>query len=362
MATMDAEPAMTLDAQPIQEKDAGQPEDDAGFEADASQPADAGEMMPVEDRFIGSPCAADSDCNYAGGVCLTDGFPMGHCSLPCDRLCPDLDGFPTTFCVSVSDLPSAGPITSPGACVSRCSFPDFPENGCREGYGCVDIARVNEPATVRNACIAGAETNIDDCLLQLAATGIDFEPTTIADQSPSTHPNLTCHVEEPVIIHPPVNGIDLKYYDGTATPNVRAACNMALALVKSMEDVAAKGVTAVRHIGTYNCRVIAGTDRLSRHAYGDAIDIYGFEFADGSLYTLIDHWEHDTTAPMSMEAIFLYETAYRWHDEMFWTIILTPNYNAAHDNHFHVDLTPGSDTINLLPHDFPYVGPAPYGD
>ena len=28
-----------------------------------------------------------------------------------------------------------------------------------------------------------------------------------------------------------------------------------------------------------------------------------------------------------------------------WTIVLTPNYNAAHRNHFHVDLTPGSDYL-----------------
>jgi hypothetical protein len=144
---------------------------------------------------------------------------------------------------------------------------------------------------------------------------------------------------------------------------VRAACKMALSLVKAIEDVAARGVTVVRHIGTYNCRVIAGTDRLSRHAHGDAIDIYGFGFADGSFYTLVDHWEHDVMMPATVEGIFLYETAYRWHDMMFWTIILTPNYNAAHDNHFHVDPTPGSDFIQLLPaDDYPYVGPAPYAD
>ena len=28
-----------------------------------------------------------------------------------------------------------------------------------------------------------------------------------------------------------------------------------------------------------------------------------------------------------------------------WNIVLTPNYNADHRNHFHVDLTPGADLI-----------------
>jgi hypothetical protein len=348
----DAEPELLLDS--------GAP--DGGADLDASEVADSG----IEERpptFIGSPCEVDADCTYEGAVCLTDGFPGGSCSLACDRFCPDLDGFPTTFCVAKSALPSSGSIAGDGACVSRCSFGDFPETGCRAEYGCIDIARVNEPGTVQNACIPGAESNVSDCMRQLSMAGVDFEPTVIADTSPDGRPDLVCHVEEPVIIHPPLHGVDLKYFDGDPTPNVRAACNMALALSKTAQDVAARGVTAIRHIGTYNCRVIAGTDRLSRHSYADAIDIYGFEFADGSLYTLVDHWEHETMMPMTTEAIFLYETAYRWHDDQLWTIILTPNYNAAHDNHFHVDLTPGSDFIQLLPSDdFGYIGPAPYAD
>ena len=67
---------------------------------------------PVErpPTFIGSPCEVDADCTYECAVCLTDGFPGGSCSLACDRFCPDLDGFPTTFCVAKSALPSSGSI------------------------------------------------------------------------------------------------------------------------------------------------------------------------------------------------------------------------------------------------------------
>ncbi len=353
--------------------DASEPDAAVVAEKDAGQLADSGELgldtgidPPIEEGptgFIGAPCKADTDCTYEGGVCLTDGFPRGSCSLACDRFCPDRAGSPTTFCVATSELPSAGDLSSVGACVSRCDFGEFPEAGCRPDYGCVETGRVNEPAIEVPVCLPGATPDLGDCLQDLAAAGVDFEPTTIADQVPDGYPNLRCHVEMPVIIHPPIHGIDLKYYDASPTPNIRAACNMALALSKSIDDVAARGVVAVRHIGTYNCRVIAGTDRLSRHAYGDAIDVYGFELADGSLYTLVDHWEHDTTSPVTPAGMFLYDTAHRWHDQRLWTIILTPNYNAAHDNHIHVDLTPGSDFIGLLPlDDFGYLGPAPYDD
>ena len=74
----------------------------------------------------------------------------------------------------------------------------------------------------------------------------------------------------------------------------------------------------------------------------------------------MDDWEHNTSSPVSDAAIFLYEAAYRWHDLDYWSIILTPNYIDAHDNHFHVDLTPGSDFIELSGER--YVGPAYFDD
>lgn len=345
----DAEPVVMLDAGAPDmggRKDAGMPLPmDAGFE-DAS----AGEP-PIDDGpagFVGSACGGAGDCDFEDAVCMDD-YPRGMCSLPCDRLCPDREGYPTTFCVDAF-------------CHARCNFGLFPNTGCRPGYGCVRAPRFGEPETETMVCLPGEESEVSECLRDLAALGVDFEPTVIADRSPDTHPNLVCHVEDPVIIHPPIRGVDLKYYDGTPTPNVRAACSMARALVRTADDLVPLGVTAIRHIGTYNCRVISGTDRLSRHAYADAIDIYGFDLASGDQYTLIDDWEHDTQMPMTPAGAFLYESAYRWHDDMIWTVILTPNYNVAHDNHFHVDLTPGSDFIRLLGDEVGYVGPAPYAD
>ena len=155
-------------------------------------------------------------------------------------------------------------------------------------------------------------------------------------------------------------GVDMLYYDGTETPRTLASCEMAHSLADTVEDVAAEGVSAILHIGTYNCRVISGTSRLSRHSYADAIDIYGFEFHDGRVWTLIDDWEHDTETPSTDAGRFLYSAAQRWYDDWIWNIILTPNYDSAHDNHFHVDLTPGSHTVSVTDHR--YFGPAPYAD
>ena len=340
-----------------------------GDDDDSTEPpGDDDDSTPLDDGpegFIGSPCDSDLDCDFDGSACMFEGegFPRGWCTKPCDLYCPDATGNPTTFCVESAEFAGqeqAAADLGDGACSSRCDFEYFPATGCRPDYGCVVAARANESWTEKYVCLPNRGTDLSQCHLDLAARGVAFEPTLIADDSPSTHPNLTCSIIDPIYVKSPVFGVDLLYYDGNPTNSVLAACEMGHALADMIEDVIPYGVSDLRHIGTYNCRVISGTDTLSRHSFADAIDIYGFGFNDGTIYTLIDDWEHDTTNPTSPGGAFLYEAAYRWYDAYIWNIILTPNFNSAHDNHFHVDLTPGSDFIQLT--DGRFIGPAPYSD
>jgi hypothetical protein len=340
--------------------------DDAGHDAvdDARDATDAVADVvdePVLPGWIGSPCGSALDCSYEDSVCLEEA-PAGMCSLECDLYCPDRDGYPETFCVDVGSLPPEAPGFAEGACFSRCDYGFFPGTGCREGYGCVEVPRANEPSTVRHACVPGEESPpLSECQTMLAAMGVSFEPTTHAPESPDTHPGLTCVIEDPVILHPPIHGVEVTSPWGE-TPGMLAACSMALSLAMTVDDVAEQGVTTLYHMGTYNCRVIAGTDTLSRHAYGDAIDISGFDFEDGSSCTLVDDWEHDTSSPVTPCGIFMYEAAHRWFDAYYWNTILTPNYNEAHDDHFHVDLTPDRHFLEAVPGSGRYIGPAPYAD
>ncbi|MCB9673972.1 MAG: extensin family protein [Alphaproteobacteria bacterium] len=311
--------------------------------------------------WIGSPCATDADCPYDGGTCFhpDDGYPQGMCTLGCDQTCPDADGHPVTFCVDDTELPAAAPSVGDGACHSRCDFGYYPETGCRTGYGCARVPRANDAGTELYACLPGEGDVLPDCYHDLAAAGVRFEPTVVPDRSPNDLPELTCHVEAPIIIRPPMHDMEIVNSAGTQT-GLTGACSLGLSLSDTVLDAKDRGATRMFHLGTYVCRTIAGTTTLSRHAYGDAIDIAGFELADGTVYTLLDDWEHDTTTPSTPGGAWLYDAAYDWYDARYWNIILTPNYNAAHDNHFHVDLTPGSDFIGFT--DGRYIGPAPYAD
>ncbi|MEQ1505492.1 MAG: extensin family protein, partial [Myxococcota bacterium] len=318
--------------------------------------------------YIGSPCGSDADCPYDGGVCLkeSEGFPRGTCSASCDQFCDDADGYPTTFCAEVGALPSAVSYLGDGGCLSRCDFATFPGVGCREDYGCVPTGRANDPGVETYACLPNVASDLSSCMADLAGRGVPFEPTIVADDVP-VGGSETCHVEEPILFHSGYLGVDL-VYSTTSPDSVLGACSLGQSLADTIEDVVPQGVTTIHHLGTYNCRVIAGTATLSRHGFGDAIDLSSFEFSDGTEYVVEFDWEIDDASPETAGGQWLYDAAHGWHDQGLWNIILTPDYNSAHYNHFHIDMTPGSDFLGrfALPGgEFSggrYIGPSPWGD
>jgi hypothetical protein len=117
------------------------PADAAAATADAS--AD-GPPLPRGPGWIGSRCAAPTDCDVPDGMCLADGFPGGLCTRECALRCPDRAGTPTTFCVDGRPFGF-----DEGLCVSRCSTP----SDCAPGWQCAPRNRYAEPTTVTTACV-----------------------------------------------------------------------------------------------------------------------------------------------------------------------------------------------------------------
>ena len=93
-------------------------------------------------------------------------------------------------------------------------------------------------------------------------------------------------------------------------------------------------VVKIETFGTYSCRNIYGgrSGRLSQHAYSNAIDVSGFVLADGRRILLDGGWKGDTASQDFLRA--LHKSACR----RFGTV-LGPDYNAAHYNHFHFDMS-----------------------
>ncbi|WCM27752.1 extensin family protein [Sphingomonas sp. QA11] len=89
-------------------------------------------------------------------------------------------------------------------------------------------------------------------------------------------------------------------------------------------------VATIEHFGSYNCRRIGGSTAWSEHATADAIDIAGFRLANGKRITMAADWKGD-----GPEATFLHET--RNGACRLFSTTLSPDYNAAHRDHLHLD-------------------------
>jgi hypothetical protein len=92
-------------------------------------------------------------------------------------------------------------------------------------------------------------------------------------------------------------------------------------------------VVRVTHFGTYACRNVnhRASGRRSEHATANAIDIAGFILADGQQITVKGDW----TGSNARRA-FLRTLRDKACD--FFDVVLSPDYNEAHHDHFHFDM------------------------
>ena len=91
-------------------------------------------------------------------------------------------------------------------------------------------------------------------------------------------------------------------------------------------------VTSIDHFGSYSCRRIYGRDAgtWSEHSTADAVDIAGFRLGNGTRITVARDWRGDNE-----KAAFLREV--RDGACQLFATTLSPDYNAAHADHFHLD-------------------------
>lgn len=91
-------------------------------------------------------------------------------------------------------------------------------------------------------------------------------------------------------------------------------------------------VIRIKQLGTANCRRVNGASSggWSEHATGNAMDIAGFVLADGTTVSVARDWGDD-----GPEGAFLREVRDGACD-VFGTT-LSPDYNALHADHFHLD-------------------------
>ena len=91
-------------------------------------------------------------------------------------------------------------------------------------------------------------------------------------------------------------------------------------------------VERIEHFGSYSCRRIYGRDEgaWSEHAGANAVDIAAFGLENGRRISIVGNWEDEGASGRFLDEV---------RDgacDLFATV-LSPDYNAAHRDHLHLD-------------------------
>jgi hypothetical protein len=120
-------------------------------------------------------------------------------------------------------------------------------------------------------------------------------------------------------------------------------CGQALAFTRWVRNAVAPAafqilgseLVRVDSMGSYACRNVVGSaraaSRRSGHAIANAIDIAGFTLRDGRRVSILADWK----SPDPKVRRFV-ETVHASACRRFGTV-LSPDYNAAHRNHLHLE-------------------------
>lgn len=87
----------------------------------------------------------------------------------------------------------------------------------------------------------------------------------------------------------------------------------------------------VETYGSYACRNVAGRPYRSGHAVANAVDVSGFTLRDGRRITVLGDWRSADAATQGF-----WRAVHRSACKRFGTV-LSPDYNAAHANHLHLE-------------------------
>jgi hypothetical protein len=164
----------------------------------------------------------------------------------------------------------------------------------------------------------------DACLQRLAQLGLRFE------SRPPVKEN-SCGIEDPVLVSALPDGV-------AVIPVSLMACPVAESITRWMSEAVApeaqrqfQSTPTKLLIGTsYQCRDQRNGQKPSEHAFGNGLDVMGFEFAKRSPLAIGSHTEG------SPEATF--QEAVRKAACPVFNTVLGPGSDADHGDHLHLDL------------------------
>lgn len=189
-----------------------------------------------------------------------------------------------------------------------------------------------------------AQLSPAECETELAARHIEFSR------------EVASAVLAPVRLHGPLRGVvfrtDQSDKARPTSPWEIVDCRLVLALDDFAEILGRHGIVEVRHYSMYRPPRAWSDDKPgTRHTGALAIDAGRFIDQAGTVLD-VDHDFHGAIGaktcgdgaaprPATPAALELREILCEVADRRLFNVVLTPNYNRPHKNHFHLEITAG---------------------
>ena len=185
------------------------------------------------------------------------------------------------------------------------------------------LAIADPPNFLTRHKLARLSNHREQCLAVLATARIEHEPI------PDEQTGEACGYSNAVKVARTSAAVDEPF-----ALTCRAAVSLALWEHHVLQPTAVEHfgapVAKLEHFGSYACRNVYGRPNAtrSRHATAEALDVAGFVLANGERIRIVNDWD-------GAHGAFLRKV--RDGACGFFDGVLSPDYNAAHRDHFHFD-------------------------
>lgn len=132
--------------------------------------------------------------------------------------------------------------------------------------------------------------------------------------------------------------VALRKLGAMSMTQVDTRCSVALSLYVWEREVVqpaaqkffGEKVQKLLHFGSYSCRRIKNIWRWSQHARANAVDVAGFKLKSGKEISVLRDWPQKSDASRFLRVV-------REGACDHFAMVLGPDYNEAHRDHFHFD-------------------------
>ena len=181
--------------------------------------------------------------------------------------------------------------------------------------------------------VSVARPEARQCFAELGQTGSRFAPL------PDKFYGAGCSTTNSVRL----DGVGGDTHQFTVTNLPAVACPLANSFAawarfgvdRAAQQILGSPLARIETMGSYSCRNVAGTARLSAHSRAEAVDVAAFVLADGRRISVLNGWN------ASREEREFLRTIHSSACKRFGTV-LGPDYNKAHENHFHLEYGSGN--------------------